>query len=209
MFYPEDASKGNWDLFITIVLLWTCIATPARIAFDDGDTVEVGWETVKWIVDFLFLIDIVINFNTAYQDDDFKTIEDRKKIATDYIFGWFFLDVFAIIPFTELASIGKQDQSHENGVNGLARIAKIGRLYKLIKLTKLLRVLKIIKEKNKLLKYVRSMVSLGQGFERLMFINLLFLMITHIVACLWIFFASFKEDYKGTWMEDGVDEMGK
>jgi hypothetical protein len=66
MFYPEDPTKGNWDLFITIVLLWTCIATPARIAFEDGNTVEVGWETVKWIVDFLFLIDIVINFNTAY-----------------------------------------------------------------------------------------------------------------------------------------------
>jgi hypothetical protein len=70
-------------------------------------------------------------------------------------------------------------------------------------------VLKIIKEKNKLLKYVRSVVSLGQGFERLMFINLCFLMITHIVACLWVFFASFKENFEGTWMEGGVDEMSK
>lgn len=128
----------------------------------------------------------------------------------DYLFGWFALDVFAIIPFSDFASMGSSTKKEEgNDLNSLARIAKIGRLYKLVKLTKLLRVLKIIKEKNKLLKYVRELVSLGQGFERLMFINLLFLMITHIVACLWIFFASFKPNYEGTWMEGGADEMNK
>ena len=78
MFYPEDGSKANWDLFITIVLVYTCIATPARIAFDNNDEIEVGWEAIRWIVDFFFLIDIIICFNTAYQDDDFKTIDDRK-----------------------------------------------------------------------------------------------------------------------------------
>jgi hypothetical protein len=103
MFYPEDNTKSYWDLYITLILLWTCIATPARIAFDDEKTLEVGWETVKWIVDFMFFIDIIINFNTAYQDDDFKIIEDRKRIAIDYVFGWLFLDIFAIIPFSELA----------------------------------------------------------------------------------------------------------
>jgi hypothetical protein len=51
------------------------------------------------------------------------------------------------------------------------------------------------------------MVKLGYGFERLMFLTLLFLMITHIVACLWVFFASFKENYEGTWMEGDIAEM--
>ena len=113
MLYPEDEIKGQWDVFITLVLLFTCITTPARIAFDNDDDIEVGWETTRWIVDFFFLVDIIINFNSAYQDDDFKTIEDRKRIALDYIFGWFLLDIFAIIPFTELAQIGKKDQSAE------------------------------------------------------------------------------------------------
>ena len=79
------------------------------------------------------------------------------------MFGWFALDVFAIVPFSDLAAIGKPKdlEQNDNSLNGLARIAKIGRLYKLVKLTKLLRVIKIIKEKNKLLKYVRELVSLG------------------------------------------------
>ena len=71
MFYPEDNNKANWDLFITIVLVWTCILTPARIAFDTDDDIEPGFETLRWIVDFFFLVDIVINFNTAYQNEDF------------------------------------------------------------------------------------------------------------------------------------------
>ena len=32
-------------------------------------------------------------------------------------------------------------------------------------------------------------------------------MVTHIVACLWVFFAGFSEDYKNTWMEGEFSEM--
>ena len=31
--YPEDTFKSRWDLFLTFVLLGTCIITPYRIAF--------------------------------------------------------------------------------------------------------------------------------------------------------------------------------
>jgi voltage-gated potassium channel Kch len=82
-------------------------------------------------------------------------------------------------------------------------LAKIGRLYKLIKLTKLLRVLKIVKERSKLLKYVREVVKLGYGFERLVFMTLIFFLLTHVIGCLWVFFASFADDYENTWMEAG------
>ena len=97
MFYPEDSIKANWELFITIILVWTCIATPARIAFTTEDT--TGWAIVKWVTDILFLVDIIIVFFSATQDDDFRTCDDRKQIAKDYLFGWFFLDLFAIVPF--------------------------------------------------------------------------------------------------------------
>jgi hypothetical protein len=95
----------------------------------------------------------------------------------------------------------------------MIRLAKIGRLYKLIKLTKLLRVFKIITERKKVLKSFQKYNPLGPGFERLMFITIVFLMITHIVACLWVFLASLCSDqegvYEGTWMggEDGYSLM--
>jgi hypothetical protein len=64
-----------------------------------------------------------------------------------------------------------------------------------------LRILKIVKERSKLLKYVRELVKLGYGFERLAFMTIAFLLICHIIACLWVFFATFSDDFQGTWME--------
>lgn len=52
------------------------------------------------------------------------------------------------------------------------------------------------------------MVQLGLGFERLAFLTIGFLLITHIVACLWIFFASFQDDLENTWMEGSLYEEG-
>ena len=207
MFYPEDVDKANWDLFMTVVLVYTCVATPSQIAFPPPGGVKLGWKIVRWTVDFLFLIDIFVIFNSALQDEDFKTIDDRKQIACEYLQGWFLLDVFAILPLENIFDLfGKEDSGN---INSLARLAKIGRLYKLIKLTKLLRVLKIVKERSKLLKYVREVVKLGYGFERLVFMTLIFLLITHVVGCLWVFFASFREGYEGTWMDNdghiGID----
>jgi hypothetical protein len=39
--YPEDQSKTYWDIFITLILLITCLLTPWRIAFgEEQDPIE-------------------------------------------------------------------------------------------------------------------------------------------------------------------------
>ena len=139
---------------------------------------------------------MIFSFTTAYTDEDFRVIDDRATIAKGYLRSWFLIDLLAILPF-ELILKGSG-----GGMNDVVRLARIGRLYKLIKLTKLMRVLKIIKERSKFLKYVQDMLQLGYGFERLVFFVLVFLLICHIVSCLWVFQASFSKDFIGTWMED-------
>lgn len=62
----------------------------------------MGWNIALYLIDFLFFIDIIVCFNSALQDDDFKTIDDRKVIALEYISGWFLLDLFAILPLSEI-----------------------------------------------------------------------------------------------------------
>ena len=84
-------------------------------------------------------------------------------------------------------SVDETEDSSAN-LNKVIRVVRIGRMYKLIKLTKLLRMLKIVKEKSKLFKYVQEYIKLGSGFERLFFGLLIFIVIIHIVSCLWIFF---------------------
>jgi hypothetical protein len=98
------------------------------------------------------LIDIIFNFNTAFTDDDFTVIDDRKTICIDYLRSWFIIDFLAILPFEWF--LGGSGGS----MNDVVRLARIGRLYKLIKLTKLVRVFKIVKDRSKFLKYVQDML---------------------------------------------------
>jgi hypothetical protein len=97
MLYPEDPFKNYWDLFIAFILIFTCLVTPYRIALIEKDSFP--WVITNNTVDFLFLIDIIIIFSSAYYDEDFNLIEDRKMIAKLYLYTWFPIDCFAIIPF--------------------------------------------------------------------------------------------------------------
>ena len=47
----------------------------------------------------MFFIDMIIIFNKAYFDEKaFKLVSDRAQIAKGYLQGWFWIDLFAIIP---------------------------------------------------------------------------------------------------------------
>lgn len=135
--YPEDALKGYWDLIISLALVLTCSITPFAIAFvdDENETLQIFDLTV----DVLFVIDILVIFNSAFYDEDYKLTDQYQQIATNYLRGWFLLDFLAIFPFNILFP------TQSNNFNEMARIFRIGRLYKLVKLLRLVRVLKIIK----------------------------------------------------------------
>lgn len=86
---------------MTFVLIITCIQTPLNIAFEDIDPGNRDYFSIylDFVIDILFLIDIIVIFNTAFYDDDVEVIDNRKAIAVAYIQGWFMVDVLAIIPF--------------------------------------------------------------------------------------------------------------
>ena len=111
MFYPEDEFKNNWDLFVTLILIFTCLVTPFNVAFDEVNERNIGWEIANNIVDFCFFVDIIFNFNSAFNDDDFKIIDDRKVIACSYLKGWFAIDFLAIVPLNYMVPASGEDGS--------------------------------------------------------------------------------------------------
>ena len=96
MIYPEEKFKKYWDLFITIVLVFSCIEIPYNLAFIPDD--NISFIILEAVASFFFALDIVFNFSTAFYDSDYKLIQDRKEIALVYIKGWFILDLMSIIP---------------------------------------------------------------------------------------------------------------
>jgi len=97
MFYPDNNCKSYWDLLVTIILIFTCTLIPYRISFIEHE--DTNWKIALGLIDVLFFIDIIFNFNTAFLDENFKLITSRKVIAKDYLKGWFIIDLTAIIPF--------------------------------------------------------------------------------------------------------------
>lgn len=76
LLYPEDDSKAIWDLFITFVLLASCLITPFNIAFGAIED-PLEWKIINYTIDIFFLIDIIVIFNSAYYDTEFMIVENR------------------------------------------------------------------------------------------------------------------------------------
>lgn len=122
MIYPEDRFKNYWNLFMTLILLVVCVTTPLDIAFADvNDENTLGFSN---LIDLLFLIDMIVIFNSAFYNKDMDIIDDRKEITKSYLSGWFTFDLLAIIPFDLIFS----QSSSNSQFNSLVRVARFGRL---------------------------------------------------------------------------------
>ena len=60
---------------ITLLILFVCITAPWRLAFTDEDDLE--WLIIGGIVDSFFLVDLVLNFFSAYHDEEYNLVDNR------------------------------------------------------------------------------------------------------------------------------------
>ena len=193
LLYPEDDFVDKWNSYITFVLIFTSLVAPARLAFVQKD--DILWFWINNLIDLMFFFDILIIFNSAViNEDDYSIIDDRKEVACHYVSGWFLIDLLSIIPFDLILSSGS------GNMNNMMKLMRIGRIYKLVKLTRLLKMLKLIKDRSKILKIVNETMKIGVGFERLFFFVMMFIMMSHIVSCLWVLAATIYDSTDGTWI---------
>ena len=97
----ESVFKRWWDIWILINVLFIAIVTPFRLAFDENDSVT--WKVINWFTDCFFLIDLVLSFFESYYDEENNIhVTSLKKIAKNYLKGWFTIDFISIIPFESI-----------------------------------------------------------------------------------------------------------
>lgn len=94
------------------------------------------------IVDGSFMTDVVLTFFTVYDDGTGSYISNRRKIAKNYITGWFFLDFFTSLPLQVLEKLANVKDVSDAKALRLARLPRLYRLLRIFRLFKLLRVLK-------------------------------------------------------------------
>lgn len=170
---------------MAVILIYTALFTPFTIAFEKNEKGEVR-TYMDLAADFVFVIDIFVNFFSAYFDTEDNLVVSKKKIAKNYLSGWFWIDFLSVIPFELFFP--------ESKYNSLAKLIKVARLYRLLKLTKLMRILKILREKNKLLRIMTELLRIGIGVERLFIAIVSVILFCHLGACLWYLISEMTDD---------------
>lgn len=187
MIMPNNKLYASWDVFITLVLVFSCVTTPIQIALQDD--LGTAWITVNAMVDIFFLLDIFVSFMTAIYDDDFELIEDRTIIAQTYLKGWFFIDVISIMPFDRMIS---GSSNGDTSVEDSSASSGISRLTKVLKLIKLLRLAKLNKGSSaELFDKIQEFFGITQSFKWMFGFFFAFISFAHLICCFWIIISNF------------------
>jgi hypothetical protein len=171
-------------LFISL-LLANC-QVPLRIAFDIHNpnnyalTGQGGWLALDIIFDIFFLVDIFINFRTAYTVAG--ELETRGgKVCANYLKGWFLMDMVASIPTTIITSLAGGDAATTTGGFD-PKFNTIFRAFKWFKLIKLIRVLRLSRVFDRL-EHVTMFWNAG-SLRLIRSVAILFVL-WHVVACMY------------------------
>lgn len=163
LIHPHSKGKFYWDTVINILSLMNAVYVPLEVSF----AIETpAMEAVNYIMDLIFLADIVVNFRTIYFDSRTSDpVIDNNKIAINYVKGGrFAVDLIASIPLEVIGDFA-------GGSINKGTLKLIG----LIKLTRLLRLGKIVT-------YVKMKKSFKHGIRIILLAIYLFLII-HWFAC--------------------------
>jgi len=88
----------SWGIIIIILLFYTALVMPYRLALLEDDT-NIFFFYLDTTVDFLFIIDIILNFNMPIEKPyQAVPIYNRKIITIRYLMFWFWIDLLASIP---------------------------------------------------------------------------------------------------------------
>ena len=96
------------------------------------------------------------------------------------------------------------------------RLSKVSKIYRLVKITRLIRLLRVMRRRKQLMKTMKNVATAGgenTAMERLVFFIVLLLIMSHLIACLWVYVARLTYDEEATirlnWIQDGgYEEAG-
>ncbi|XP_059893420.1 potassium voltage-gated channel subfamily H member 6-like [Gadus macrocephalus] len=186
--------KAFWDWIILFLVLYTAVFTPYSAAFllDEHGDRECGYtcdplNVVDFMVDVLFIVDIVINFRTSYVNHNDEVITVPCRVAKHYITGWFAIDLFAALPFDLLIFRSRSDE--------------MATFIGLLKTARLLRLVRVARKLDRYSEY---------GAAVLFLLMCTFALIAHWLACLWYAIGFLERPYTETgWLDNLAQQLGK
>ena len=194
MLTPTAPIKMKWDIVMLFLILYNVIMVPVRICFEveaPAGSIEFWLET---FFDMLFLVDIVLNFNSAYVNDEGSLETNRSKIASTYLKGWFLIDGPSSLPtepVMELIGLAIPDLGigssapeptgcvAEEGGDTAMMMPKLLRFLRMIRFMKLIRLLKAAK----IFKVMEEELDINMSVLKLFKLVFIVVFLGHLIAC--------------------------
>ena len=105
MWIPTQPWRRAWDIFLFLVLFYSCLYIPYEIGFDIHIGIGSFMYVFNILVDVYFCVDCAMNFNVAIVKKDGEIITNPQIVRKMYFRGWFFLDLITSIPFGALVDL--------------------------------------------------------------------------------------------------------
>ena len=195
IFHPDCIFKKLWNSLLGIALIYTAILMPYVMAFIESQS----WDTWFWIslvLDILFMSDLILNFLTAYFNNEGTLITNRRLISINYLKSWFVIDIVASFPYSILEMI--QSNSSSVSSKSIVRVVKVPRIYRLLRISKLFKVM--MHSGNNLFEKIRDYLGIKHSSMKLLTSALLIAICIHVAACFWYYIAKLYNFDDTTWV---------
>lgn len=147
---------------------------PFRIGFQIQ--LDYAGNISEYIIDLIFLTDMILNFFTAYIDPiTDKMVLDHKKICFQYLKMWFWIDFFSTVPFDSLLSFATTHSDKFSTV----RLIRIFRLARIIKLARFMKLSRLTGHMERL--------SMSPALLNVIKLVVQIFFIAHLISCFWFY----------------------
>lgn len=186
---PGSRIDRTRNYMTLVLLLHTALVVPVFAAFQRTETPVVIATLLA--VDCMWLLDIVLEFNTAFVAPSGSLVVSRRRIAARYLKSWFLLDVVATLP---LYLVGDRQAS----AAVLTRLLRLPRILRMLRVLRTMRVARLLR--------LPSVVHLLPSRARSPAVSrfgVLFLytgIMVHVTSCLWLLTADTADYEHDTWV---------
>jgi hypothetical protein len=182
------------DFLVVMCAIYSMLMSPLTLAFNNSQTME-SKNSHFWgelFVDLVYTYDFVSGFYSSFFNFEERLITSHKKMILNYLNNYMFLDFLTAMPIHTMFFALKENILFNSQINYFSFLYENSEL-KFTRLFILLRYLKLFKifSFNKFLDYFSSddfdLIKLSATASRLLLFGCYFLIVTHLLACMWIY----------------------
>eukprot|EP01052_Picozoa_sp_SAG31_P002277 SAG31_NODE_79_length_27235_cov_6.268868_6_plen_782_part_00 len=203
--HPESGLRKHYDMMHALILLYFAYIIPKRVGLGTAPT---PWQVaLDSAIDVLIVVDIVVNFQHFYYDDQNVLITSKMKIRTRYMRTWFFIDLFSVVPFDYVALIVGAAINNDM----LIELSASLRLTRMIRFLRLARLPKILNFRQIKTAMAFALKPIGVSSVQIDFVFTIAFLVAvmaltvHLLGCYWAWTGLHEtEKYRdGVWSPGG------